>query len=142
MNLQENVSRIREVMGLITEEEKDPISVLENLSQEIDKLLSFYMKSEDGKFYDAADTEQKKPVDLLPTASFLKAKVESVIYGAKKQNKYTPQLEEIKLKITDGKFKEFFGDWNNISVQPQKFDYYTGTKCTTPNKNPGCGPTV
>lgn len=142
MNLQENIQRIKDVMGLITEEEKDPVAILTNLSKEIDKLLGFYFKNEDGKYYDANDTEKTKPVDLLPTGSYLKAKVESVLYGAKKQNKYSPQLDQIKLKISEGKFKDFFGEWEKIPIAPQKFDYYSGTKCVTPNKNPGCGPVV
>lgn len=142
MNLQENISRIKEVMGILNEQQKDPVAALTGLEGDIDSLLNYYVKGENGKFYDKKDVEQKTPVELGPTGAFFKAKVESVMYGARQQNKYTTQLEQIRERIKNGKFKEYFGEWDNIRVQPQKFDYYTGMKCTSPNKNPGCGPTV
>ncbi len=142
MNLQEQISRIKEVMGVISEQGKDPITVLSGLEKDIDSLLGYYVKGENGKFYDTKDASQSTPVEVGPTGAFVKAKIEIVMYGAKQQNKYTPQLDEIRERIKNGKFKEYFGEWDNIRVQPQKFDFYTGVKCTSPNKNPGCGPTV
>ena len=88
------------MMGLLSEvEQKDPTILLNGFEGDIDSLLDYYIKGEDGKFYDKKDIEFKTPVDLLPTGAFLKSKIESVIYGAKKQNLYTPQLEQIKEKI-------------------------------------------
>lgn len=139
MNLQENIKRIKEVMGVLNEQQKDPMIMLTDLENNINTLLGYYVKTEDGKFFDINDTEMKNPVDMTPTGEYLKAKVESIIYGAQKQNKYTNELKQIKEKIINGKYKEFFGDWDSITVPQQKFDFYSGTKCTTPNKNPGCG---
>jgi hypothetical protein len=124
------------------QEQQSPVAALSKLESDIKTLLNYYYKSDNGKFYDINDQQQKTPVDLKPTGAYLKAKVESVMYNAKQQNKYTTQLEQIKTRIKNGKFKEFFGDWDTIIVPPQKFDYYSGNKCTSPNKNPGCGPTT
>ena len=132
---------IKRVLKEEVQEQQSHVDMLSKLENDIKILLNYYYKGNDGKFYDVNDQQQKTPVDIKPAAAYLKAKVESVIFNAKQQNKYTTQVEQIKTRIKNGIFKEFFGDWDVIIVPPQKFDYYSGNKCTSPNKNPGCGPT-
>lgn len=116
-----------------------PIEMLNKLKTDIETLLSYYVKNEDGTF---SDKETKGSVDVKPIGGFYKSKIESVVFGAKQEGQpenVLSQLESIKNKIVNGTFGEFFGDYQTISIPKQKFDYYTEKKCDVMNpKSPGC----
>jgi hypothetical protein len=116
-----------------------PVEMLNKLKTDIETLLSYYVKNEDGTF---SDKETKSNVDVKPIGGFYKSKIESVVFGAKQEGQpenVLSQLNTIKNQITNGKFKDFFGDYETISIPRQKFDYYTDMKCDNMNpKSPGC----
>ena len=124
---------------LIEAESDKSISMMEEIKSSIDKLLSYYEKTDDGNFI---DLQTKKPVKLKPIAGYLKSKIESVVFGVEQENKpneITSKVNQIKNEIVTGKFKDFFGDYNLIKIPLQKFDFYTEKKCSEMNpKSPGC----
>jgi len=120
-------------------ESKNPIEEMKKIQSNIDKLLSYYTKSEDGKFIDSVS---KSEVNLVPMAGFYKAQIESVLFGAmneKRPEEEIKQLNLIKNEIKSGKMGDFFGDYDQIQIPKQKFDYYTQMNCSKMNpKSPGC----
>ena len=116
-----------------------PVGMLNKLKTDIETLLSYYVKNEDGTF---SDKETKGTVDVKPIGGFYKSKIESVVFGAKQEGQpenVLSQLESIKNEIVNGTFGKFFGDYETISIPKQKFDYYTEKKCDVMNpKSPGC----
>jgi hypothetical protein len=116
-----------------------PVEMLNKLKTDIETLLSYYVKNEDGTF---SDKGTKGTVDVKPIGGFYKSKIESVVFGAKQEGQpenVLSQLNTIKNQITNGKFKDFFGDYETIAIPRQKFDYYTDMKCDNMNpKSPGC----
>lgn len=124
---------------LIEAESDKSISMMEEIKSSIDKLLSYYEKTDDGNFI---DSQTKKPVGLKPIAGYFKSKIESVVFGVEQENKpneITSKVNQIKNEIVTGKFKDFFGDYDLIKIPLQKFDFYTEKKCSEMNpKSPGC----
>lgn len=124
---------------LIESEDSKAISMMEEIKSGIDKLLSYYEKTEDGNFI---DSQTKSPVDLKPIGGYFKTKIESILFGVKQENKpenLISKLNDIKNQIISGKFKDFFGDYETIDIPLQKFDFYTEKKCSEMNpKSPGC----
>jgi len=124
---------------LIETESDKSISMMEEIKSSIDKLLSYYEKTDDGNFI---DLQTKKPVGLKPIAGYFKSKIESVVFGVEQENKpdeIISKVNQIKNEIVTGKFKDFFGDYNLIKIPLQKFDFYTEKKCSEMNpKSPGC----
>ena len=116
-----------------------PVEVLNKLKTDIETLLSYYVKNEDGTF---SDKKTKTNVNLGPIDGYYKTKIESVLFGAKQEGQpenVLSQLESIKNEIVNGTFGEFFGDYETITIPKQKFDFYTDKKCDTMNpKSPGC----
>ena len=116
-----------------------PVDMLNKLKTDIETLLSYYVKNEDGTY---SDKETKSAVDVKPIGGFYKSKIESVLFGAKQEGQpenVLSKLESIKNQITNGTFGKYFGDYETISIPRQKFDYYTNTKCDNMNpKSPGC----
>jgi hypothetical protein len=116
-----------------------PVEMLNKIKTDIETLLSYYIKNEDGTF---SDKETKTNVNLGPIDGYYKTKIESILFGAKQEGQpknVLSQLESIKNEIVNGDFGEFFGDYETIAIQKQKYDFYTDKKCDTMNpKSPGC----
>jgi hypothetical protein len=116
-----------------------PVEMLNKIKTDIETLLSYYIKNEDGTF---SDKETKTTVKLGPMGGYYKTKIESILFGSKQEGQpenVLSQLESIKNEITNGIFGEFFGDYETIDIQKQKYDFYTDKKCDTMNpKSPGC----
>ena len=116
-----------------------PVEMLKKLKTDIETLLSYYIKNEDGTF---SDKETKTIVNLGPISGYYKTKIESILFGSKQEGQpenVLSQLESIKNEIINGVFGEFFGDYEVITIPKQKFDFYTDKKCDTMNpKSPGC----
>jgi hypothetical protein len=116
-----------------------PVEMLNKLKTDIETLLAYYVKNEDGTF---SDKETKNIVNLGPMSGYYKIKIESILFGSKQEGQpqnVLSQLESIKNEIINGVFGEFFGDYETITIQKQKFDYYTDKKCDAMNpKSPGC----
>ena len=119
--------------------EKNPVEVLNKIKSDIENLLSYYEKTEYGKFIDKSN---KQSVNLEPMGGYFKTHIESVMFGAKNENRdesVLSQLDSIKNQILQGPLTEFFGDYEIIKMPSQKFDYYTEKKCSEMNpKSPGC----
>lgn len=126
---------------LMESEDSKAISMMEEIKSSVDKLLSYYEKTDDGNFI---DTQTKSPVDLKPIGGYIKTKIESVLFGVQQENKpdeIVSKINDIKNQIISGKFKDFFGDYQSIEIPLQKFDFYTEKKCVEMNpKSPGCKP--
>jgi len=120
------------------ETESKPVEMLKKLKTDIETLLAYYVKNEDGTF---SDKETKTNVNLGPIDGYYKTKIESVLFGAKQEGQpesILSQLQTIKNNIINGVFGEFFGDYETITIPRQKFDYYTNKKCDAMNpKSPG-----
>ena len=116
-----------------------PVDMLNNIKTDIETLLAYYVKNEDGTF---SDKETKTTVDVKPVSGFYKSKIESVLFGAKEEGQpesVLSQLETIKNEIINGTFGKFFGNYEKITIPKQKTDYYTKMKCDKMNpKSPGC----
>jgi hypothetical protein len=116
-----------------------PVEMLNKLKTDIETLLSYYIKNEDGTF---SDKETKTNVNFGPIGGYYKTKIESILFGAKQEGQpenVLSQLESIKNEIINGTFGEFFGDYETITIPKQKFDFYTDKKCDAMNpKSPGC----
>ena len=121
------------------ETESKPVEMLRKLKTDIETLLAYYVKNEDGTF---SDKETKTTVDVKPVGGFYKSKIESVLFGAKEEGQpesILSQIQTIKNEIINGTFGEYFGDYETITIPKQKFDYYTNMKCDNMNpKSPGC----
>jgi len=116
-----------------------PVEMLNKLKTDIETLLTYYVKNEDGTF---SDKETKNIVNLGPISGYYKIKIESILFGSKQEGQpenVLSQLESIKNEIINGVFGEFFGDYETVTMTKQKFDYYTNKKCDVMNpKSPGC----
>jgi len=116
-----------------------PVEMLNKLKSDIETLLSYYVKNEDGTI---SDKETKTIVNVGPIGGYYKTKIESILFGSKQEGQpqnVLSQLESIKNEIINGVFGEFFGDYETITIQKQKYDYYTDNKCDAMNpKSPGC----
>jgi hypothetical protein len=116
-----------------------PVEMLNKIKTDIETLLAYYVKNEDGTI---SDKETKTIVNVGPMGGYYKTKIESILFGSKQEGQpenVLSQLESIKNKIINGVFGEFFGDYETITIQKQKYDYYTDKKCDAMNpKSPGC----
>jgi hypothetical protein len=116
-----------------------PVEMLNKLKSDIETLLAYYVKNEDGTI---SDKETKTIVNVGPIGGYYKTKIESIIFGSKQEGQpenVLSQLESIKNEIINGVFGEFFGDYEVITIPKQKFDFYTDKKCEAMNpKSPGC----
>jgi hypothetical protein len=116
-----------------------PVEMLNKLKSDIETLLAYYVKNEDGTI---SDKETKTIVNVGPIGGFYKTKIESILFGSKQEGQpenVLSQLESIKNEIINGVFGEFFGDYEVITIPKQKFDFYTDKKCEVMNpKSPGC----
>jgi len=116
-----------------------PVEMLNKLKSDIETLLAYYVKNEDGTI---SDKETKTIVNVGPIGGYYKTKIESIIFGSKQEGQpenVLSQLESIKSEIIKGVFGEFFGDYEVITIPKQKFDFYTDKKCDAMNpKSPGC----
>jgi hypothetical protein len=116
-----------------------PVEMLNKIKTDIETLLSYYVKNEDGTI---SDKETKTIVNVGPIGGYYKTKIESILFGSKQEGQpqnVLSQLESIKNEITNGVFGEFFGDYETITIPKQKYDFYTDKKCDAMNpKSPGC----
>jgi hypothetical protein len=116
-----------------------PVEMLNKLKSDIETLLAYYVKNEDGTI---SDKETKTIVNVGPIGGYYKTKIESILFGSKQEGQpenVLSQLESIKSEIIKGVFGEFFGDYELILVPRQKIDFYTDKKCDAMNpKSPGC----
>ena len=139
---EEDRKNILHMYNVLKEDEspsKNPVEMLSDTKNKIETLLSYYKKTDDGKFVDA---QTGLETNLLPIGGFYKANIESILFGSKREKRSPEeitQIESIKDQILSGPFKEFFGEYDNIQIPTQKFDYYTSKKCENMKiKSPGC----
>jgi hypothetical protein len=134
----DRVDNFKKINENITDTNK-PVEMLNKLKTDIETLLTYYVKNEDGTI---SDKETKTIVNFGPIGGYYKTKIESILFGSKQEGQpenVLSQLESIKTEIINGVFGEFFGDYETITIQKQKFDYYTDKKCDAMNpKSPGC----
>ena len=91
-----------------------PVEMLNKLKSDIETLLSYYIKNEDGTI---SDKETKTIVNVGPIGGYYKTKIESILFGSKQEGQpqnVLSQLESIKNEIINGVFGEFFGDLSLI----------------------------
>ena len=127
MNLQENISRIQSMMGIINEgTNKDPINELNELQKGIENLLTNY-EVKDGKVY---DIKANQPVDFSGLGPHFKTKIESIFVGAEELGQGS-NVQSKKDEITNSEmFKKFFGDYNNIPIAKNIIvDDFTDIRC-------------
>lgn len=124
---------------LIESEEDKAVTMMEEIKSNIDKLLDYYEKTDDG---DYVDKQTRDSVNLKSIGGFFKNQIESIVFNIqieKKPEDIITKVNNIKNQIINGKLKEFFGDYESIEIPSQKFDYYTRQKCAEMNpKSPGC----
>lgn len=124
---------------LIESEEDKAVSMMEEIKSNIDKLLDYYEKTDDGNY---VDKQTRDSVNLKSIGGFFKNQIESIVFGAqleKKPEDVISKVNNIKNQIINGKLKDFFGDYNSIEISPSKFDHYSKKKCVEMNpKSPGC----
>ena len=124
---------------LIESEEDKAVSMMEEIKSNIDKLLDYYEKTDDGNY---VDKQTRDSVNLKSIGGFFKNQIESIVFGAqleKKPEEVISKVNNIKNQIINGKLKDFFGDYNSIEISPSKFDHYSRKKCVEMNpKSPGC----
>lgn len=124
---------------LIESEEDKAVSMMEEIKSNIDKLLNYYEKTDDGNY---VDKQTRDSVNLKSIGGFFKNQIESIVFGAqleKKPEDVISKVNNIKNQIINGKLKDFFGDYNSIEISPSKFDHYSRKKCVEMNpKSPGC----
>jgi hypothetical protein len=127
MNLQENISRIQSMMGIINEgTSKNPINELNELQKGIENLLTNY-EVKDGKVY---DIKANQPVDFSGLGSHFKTKIESIFVGAQELGQGL-NVQSKKDEVTNSEmFKKFFGDYNNIPIAKNIIvDDFTDIRC-------------
>lgn len=124
---------------LIESEEDTAVSMMEEIKSNIDKLLDYYEKTDDGNY---VDKQTRDSVNLKSIGGFFKNQIESVVFGVqleKKPEEVISKVNNIKNQIINGKLKDFFGDYDSIQISPSKFDHYSRKKCVEMNpKSPGC----
>lgn len=124
---------------LIESEEDKAVSMMEEIKSNIDKLLDYYEKTDDGNY---VDKQTRDSVNLKSIGGFFKNQIESVVFGVqleKKPEDVISKVNNIKNQIINGKLKDFFGDYDSIQISPSKFDHYSRKKCVEMNpKSPGC----
>jgi hypothetical protein len=122
-------STIGDVKPLITEEQgMNPMSQISELKNYIDGLLSYY-EIKDGKYFDKKTGDQVSTQPMIETGQNIKTKLESILVGSKEDNKDVTSVENIKNEIINGKFKEFFGDYENVKIAKNIVDWYTKIRC-------------
>ena len=127
-------------LSILIETESDKsISMMEEIKSNIDRLLDYYEKLDDGNY---VDKQTRDSVNLKSIGGFFKNQIESVVFGVqleKKPEDVISKVNNIKNQIINGKLKDFFGDYDSIQISPSKFDHYSGKKCVEMNpKSPGC----
>lgn len=124
---------------LIESEENKAVSMMEEIKSNIDKLLDYYEKTDDGNY---VDKQTRDSVNLKSVGGFFKNQIESIVFNVqmeKKPEDVISKVNNIKNQIINGKLKDFFGDYDSIQISPSKFDHYSGKKCVEMNpKSPGC----
>jgi len=127
MKLQEQITRMKSIMGVINEDTaKDPLNELNELQQGMETLLSNY-EVKDGKIY---DIKTNQPVDFSGLGPHFKTKIESISVGAEELGQGS-NVQPKKNEIVNGEmFKKFFGNYNNIPVSKNIIvDDFTGIRC-------------
>lgn len=127
-------------LSILIETESDKsISMMEEIKSNIDRLLDYYEKLDDGNY---VDKQTRDSVNLKSIGGFFKNQIESVVFGVqleKKPEDVISKVNNIKNQIINGKLKDFFGDYDSIQISPSKFDHYSRKKCSEMNpKSPGC----
>jgi len=147
MNLQENISRIKQLMVEDTSKHETEVK---QIVIDIETLLNLYVKGDDGKYYDKKKYKehQQDPnieleeVNLEPVIGFFKNKIESVRFDAMQKNEFNNNFILIanynKFRII---IEDFFEkDYNEFTIPTMKIDYFTNKKCSEMDpKSPSCG---
>jgi hypothetical protein len=105
------------------------VELAAELENNINKLLDYYEKTPDGKFIDRVS---KRVVNLKPIASYYKGQIEQLKNGV---NRDTTANSEVRNKVNtivnqiiNGRYKDYFGDYTQITPSPRKSDYYNSKK--------------
>ena len=93
MNLQENISRIKQLMVEDTSKHETEVK---QIVTDIETLLDLYIKGDDGKYYDKKKYKENQQdpnieleeVNLEPVIGFFKNKIESVRFDAMQKNEF------------------------------------------------------
>ena len=79
MKLQEQISRMKSMMGIINEDiTKNPINELNELQKSLEEKVLKYYEVRDGKVY---DIKANQPIDFSGFGTYLKTKIESILVG-------------------------------------------------------------
>ena len=121
----------------------DPISKINELKTDIEYLLGFYEKQEDGKIIDIKSKSKINPETIKKLGPYYKTKIESVLVGTKEDKKDLSSIEKIKNEIVTGKWKDLIGDYDKISTSKGQIDdFYTNIRCEYFRKNEVSGRTI
>ncbi len=120
----------RIVKRVLTEgKDKDAVDQLDNIKLDMEDLLQYYSKNEDGTIVDEKGNKVSSAKNL---PLYYKSKLESIIMGSTEDKTYNSQVEslikEIK-NITWSNDKPFFGDYDSIKITYQVTDEYTSMHC-------------
>jgi hypothetical protein len=128
MNLQEQISRIKSMMGMINEDiTKDPINELNELQKSLEEKVLKYYEVRDGKVY---DIKANQPIDFSGLGTHLKTKIESILVGAEELGQGSNTQNKKNEIINSDNFKTFFGDYNNITIAKNlNTDPFTEIRC-------------
>lgn len=167
MKLQEQISRIKSMMKIFSEENSNNLEVIKNnlniknlntekthisaileLKDNVDYMLNFYVKV-DGKYYDKQKYENLKEGEtiedvpkLVGLVAYFKSHMESVKFDAEKNKKWEGECVNVYNEIIN-KLNNFFEpnifENTPIGHSEKGWDYYTGIHCKKMNpKSPGC----
>ena len=109
--------------------DSEPYTKTKELVNSINKLLDYYEKTADGKYVDKVT---KDPVNLGGMAGYFKNKLEDFKNGITNDQTLDDNIKKDSLnmidKVINGKFKDYFGDYNGVTAAVTKIDSYTGKK--------------
>jgi hypothetical protein len=125
-------SDLTRIIKLVINESEgiNEIQKITNLKNEIEKILGYYYKNDDGKIIDKEINQEINPETLRRLGPYYKTKIESVLVGTKEDKKNIGAVESIKDGIINGPFKTFIGNYNEFGISKKQVDdYYTGIRC-------------
>ena len=127
-NLQEQITRIKSMMGIINEDiTKDPINELNELQKSLEENVLKYYEVRDGKVY---DIKANQPIDFSGLGTHLKTKIESILVGAEELGQKSNTENKKNEIINSDNFKTFFGDYNKITIAKNlNTDPFTEIRC-------------
>jgi hypothetical protein len=128
MNLQEQILRMKSMMGMVNEDiTKDPVNELNELQKSLEEKVLKYYEVRDGKVY---DIKANQPIDFSGFGTHLKTKIESILVGAEELGQESNAQNKKNEIINSENFNNFFGDYNKITIAKNlNTDPFTEIRC-------------